>query len=142
MSTLVPDCGGVVLLRPAQAARRDDLRWGFDYPDGHRATTANGNDRWPDVLARRLQGTPATRTVIVLKIMGLVAISCCWMGWGQMRFRGLIRMCYGSDGVRYVIVFEGVNDLGTLTRRCAGFEPLEHKGALVERESASAPMSR
>ncbi|HKR84518.1 MAG TPA: SGNH/GDSL hydrolase family protein, partial [Terriglobales bacterium] len=38
---------------------------GDSITDGHGATT-NGNDRWPDVLARRLQGQPDTKNVAVL----------------------------------------------------------------------------
>ena len=35
---------------------------GDSITDGHGATT-NGNDRWTDVLARRLQGSPKTRNI-------------------------------------------------------------------------------
>src|SRR5260370_14283153 len=39
---------------------------GDSITDGHGATT-NGNDRWTDVLAARLQGLPTTRTLGVIK---------------------------------------------------------------------------
>src|SRR5215469_3974903 len=38
---------------------------GDSITDGHGATT-NGNDRWPDILARRLQASPETHTISVL----------------------------------------------------------------------------
>jgi hypothetical protein len=50
--TASPDARAVVVL-------------GDSITDGHGATT-NGNDRWTDVLAQRLQGTSTTRMIAVL----------------------------------------------------------------------------
>ena len=120
---------------PAQAAAVVTL--GDSITDGHGATT-NGNDRWPDVLARRLQGTPATKTVSVLN-HGIGGNRLLLDGLGPNALARFDRDVVAQTGVRYVIVFEGVNDLGTLTRD-APASAAEHK-ALVDRiESAYEQM--
>ena len=43
------------------------VAFGDSITDGHGATT-NGDDRWPDDLARRLLASPATRNVGVLNV--------------------------------------------------------------------------
>jgi lysophospholipase L1-like esterase len=127
--------GGVDVVAGAQAAAVVTL--GDSITDGHGATT-NGNDRWPDVLARRLQGGPATKTVSVLN-HGIGGNRLLLDGLGPNALARFDRDVVAQTGVRYVIVFEGVNDLGTLTRD-APASAAEHK-ALVERiESAYEQM--
>ncbi len=86
---------------------------GDSITDGHGATT-DGNDRWPDVLAKRLQATAATKKIGVanegiggnrLLLDGIAA-------------NGLARFDHdvlSEPGVRWVIVLEAINDLGMLT---------------------------
>ena len=126
---------GVDVAASAQGAAVVTL--GDSITDGHGATT-NGNDRWPDVLAKRLLGTPATRTVSVLN-HGIGGNRLLLDGLGPNALARFDRDVVAQTGVRYVIVFEGVNDLGTLTRD-APASVAEHK-ALVERiESAYEQM--
>ena len=47
---------------------------------------------------------------------GIVANHLLTDGLGPTRWRGLIADVLGAAGVRWVIVFEGVNDLGGLAR--------------------------
>src|SRR5260370_13809712 len=54
---------GVDVVGPEKAAAVVTL--GDSITDGHGATT-NGNDRWPDELAARMQGDKSTRTTGVL----------------------------------------------------------------------------
>jgi lysophospholipase L1-like esterase len=87
---------------------------GDSLTDGHGATT-NGNDRWPDVLARQLQSMPKTRGVGVLNA-GIGGNRLLLDGLGPNALARFDRDVLASAGVRYLIVLEGVNDLGTLTR--------------------------
>ena len=87
---------------------------GDSITDGHGATT-NGNDRWPDVLARRLQSAAKTRGVGVLNA-GIGGNRLLLDGLGPNVLARFDRDVLAPAGVRYLIVLEGVNDLGTLTR--------------------------
>jgi lysophospholipase L1-like esterase len=87
---------------------------GDSITDGHGATT-NGNDRWPDVLAARMQGDKSTRTVGLLN-EGIGGNRLLLDGLGPNALARFDRDVLAQTGVRAVIVLEGVNDLGTLTR--------------------------
>ena len=83
---------------------------GDSITDG-RGTTTNGQDRWTDQLSRSLLTDPATRDLSVLNF-GLGG-NCILRGGlgptGQSRYA---RDLFGHPGVKYVILFEGTNDLG------------------------------
>lgn len=102
---------------------------GDSITDGHGATL-NENNRWPDVLARRLQGTPAARMIGVLN-EGLGGNRLLLDGLGPNALARFDRDVLAQTGVRYLIVLEGVNDLGMLTH--AGDAPLSAHRALVRR---------
>jgi lysophospholipase L1-like esterase len=87
---------------------------GDSITDGHGATT-NGNDRWPDVLAARLQGSAATRNVAVVNA-GIGGNRLLLDGLGPNVLARFDRDVLARDGVRTLIVLEGINDLGNLTR--------------------------
>ncbi len=118
---------GVDVLAPAGAAAVAAL--GDSTTDGHGATT-NGNDRWTDVLAERLQGSPSTRNIGVLN-EGIGGNHLLTDGLGPNGLARLDRDVLAPAGVRWLIVFEGVNDLGGLTRM-GEVSPAEHN-ALVSR---------
>ena len=88
---------------------------GDSITDGHGATT-NGNDRWTDVLARRLQDRAATRTVGVLN-QGIGGNHLLSDGLGPNALARFDRDVLAQPGVGYLIVLEGVNDLGGLARK-------------------------
>ena len=102
---------------------------GDSITDGHGATT-NGNDRWTDVLAARLQGTPQTRAVGVSN-QGIGGNHLLTDGLGPNALARFDRDVLAPAGVRWLIVFEGVNDLGGLAR--TGEVPQADHAALVER---------
>jgi len=87
---------------------------GDSITDGHGATT-NGNDRWTDVLAQRLQGTPATRDIGVSN-QGIGGNHLLIDGLGPNALARFDRDALAPAGVRWVILFEGINDLGGLVR--------------------------
>jgi lysophospholipase L1-like esterase len=83
---------------------------GNSITDG-RGSTTNGNDRWPDMLSRRLRADPATRHVAVLNLGtgGNCVLRACLGPAGVDRYA---RDILNQAGVRWVIVLEGVNDIG------------------------------
>lgn len=87
---------------------------GDSITDGHGATT-NGNDRWTDVLARRLQASASTRNVGISN-QGIGGNHLLTDGLGPNALSRFDRDVLAPAGVRWVIVFEGVNDLGGLAR--------------------------
>ncbi|HTX05492.1 MAG TPA: SGNH/GDSL hydrolase family protein [Steroidobacteraceae bacterium] len=102
---------------------------GDSITDGH-ATADNSDTRWPDDLARRLQSSPATRRVSVLNV-GTGGNRLLLDGLGPNALARLDRDVLAQTGVRYLIVLEGVNDLGTATR-LAPISAAQHR-QLVER---------
>ncbi len=101
---------------------------GDSITDGHGSTT-NGNDRWTDVLARRIQTSSATRNIGVAN-EGIGGNHLLTDGLGPNALARFDRDVLAPAGVQYVIVFEGVNDLGLLSRR--GDVPAAEHAALVE----------
>lgn len=87
---------------------------GDSITDGHGATT-NGNDRWTDVLAERLQTSRQTRNVGVSN-QGIGGNHLLTDGLGPNALARFDRDVLAQAGVRWLIVFEGVNDLGGLAR--------------------------
>jgi len=101
---------------------------GDSITDGHGATT-NGNDRWTDVLAHRLQSSSKMRNVGVSN-QGIGGNHLLTDGLGPNALSRFDRDVLGPAGVRWVIVFEGVNDLGGLAR--TGEVPPEEHAARVQ----------
>ncbi|MGA7157175.1 MAG: SGNH/GDSL hydrolase family protein [Acidobacteriaceae bacterium] len=87
---------------------------GDSITDGH-ASTTNGNNRWTDVLAARLQQSPATRDIGVSN-QGIGGNHLLTDGLGPNALARFNRDVLAPAGVRWLILFEGVNDLGGLTR--------------------------
>jgi len=87
---------------------------GDSITDGHGATT-NGNDRWTDVLASRLQVSKDTRDIGVSN-QGIGGNHLLTDGLGPNALARFDRDVLAQAGVRWLIVFEGVNDLGGLAR--------------------------
>ena len=106
---------------------------GDSITDGH-ASTTNGNDRWTDVLAQRLQGDTPTRYVGVLN-QGIGGNHLLTDGLGPNALARFDRDVLAQPGVRFVIVLEGINDLGAIAR--SGEAPAEAHDALVHAILAS-----
>jgi lysophospholipase L1-like esterase len=84
---------------------------GDSITDG-RGSTTNGNDRWPDNLARRLSANRATAEVAVLN-HGIGGNRLLRDGKGPNGLARLDRDVLSQPGVRWLIVLLGVNDIGT-----------------------------
>lgn len=85
---------------------------GDSITDGHGATI-DGNDRWTDVLAQRLQAQPATSHVAVLN-QGIGGNRLLADGLGPNALSRVDHDVIAQPGVRYLVVFEGINDIGML----------------------------
>jgi lysophospholipase L1-like esterase len=116
------DLAGVEVASPARAAAIVTL--GDSITDGHGATT-NGNDRWPDALARRLAENPATREMAVLN-EGIGGNRLLLDGLGPNALARFDRDVLAQAGVTTLVLLEGINDLGTLTRNHP-VSPAEHQ---------------
>jgi lysophospholipase L1-like esterase len=87
---------------------------GDSITDGHGATT-NANNRWPDVLANRLQTSMGKRAPGVLN-QGIGGNRLLLDGRGPNALARFDHDVLEQTGVRYLIILEGVNDLGMLAR--------------------------
>jgi lysophospholipase L1-like esterase len=83
---------------------------GDSIADG-RGSTTNGNNRWPDNLARRLQANPNTGKIGVLN-QGIGGNAVVSGGLGPTALKRFEHDVLGQNGVRWLIIFEGVNDIG------------------------------
>jgi lysophospholipase L1-like esterase len=84
---------------------------GDSITDG-RGSTTNGQNRWPDELSRRLQARKGGRPVAVLNA-GIGGNRVLRDGLGPSALARLDRDVLAQPGVRWLVVLEGVNDLGT-----------------------------
>jgi lysophospholipase L1-like esterase len=99
---------------------------GDSITDG-RGSTTNGNDRWPDVLSRRLRASKATAEIAVLNL-GLGGNRLLRDGVGPNVLARFDRDVVAQPGVRWLIVLAGVNDIGT----AAGARAKGEAGATAE----------
>jgi lysophospholipase L1-like esterase len=84
---------------------------GDSLTDG-RGSDTNGNDRWTDDLFNRMHASPATVSLSVLN-QGLGGNRILNDGLGPNVLARLDRDVLAQSGVKWLIVWEGVNDIGT-----------------------------
>ncbi len=97
---------------------------GDSITDGTRSTT-DKNQRWPDVLARRLQANKKTSHIGVLNL-GIGGNRILHDGTGENALARLDRDVLAQSGVRYLIILEGINDIGNSARaQSRGEEPVQ-----------------
>jgi lysophospholipase L1-like esterase len=100
--------GVQVLADPATSGA---VMLGDSLTDG-RGSTTDHNDRWPDQLAARLRAHRSTRAVAVLN-QAAGGNRVLNDGLGPSLLARLDRDLLAHSGVRWAIVFEGINDIGT-----------------------------
>jgi lysophospholipase L1-like esterase len=100
---------------------------GDSITDGNHSTQS-GNRRWPDDLAARLAGNDATRKSGALGVVnaGISGNRLLLDGDGPNAMARLEWDVFQRSGVRYLILFEGINDLESATR------DRQPEGGLVE----------
>jgi lysophospholipase L1-like esterase len=84
---------------------------GDSITDG-RGSTTDANNRWPDLLFRRLQTIPSTAH-ISLGNLAAGGNRILADGLGPNAFGRIDRDVLAHPGVQYAMIFEGVNDIGT-----------------------------
>jgi lysophospholipase L1-like esterase len=108
---------GGVDVRPARTVPGSIVALGDSITDGA-YTTWNGNDRWTDHLAARLRDRPAGRPYGVLNhgIGGNQVLTdrtdCCGAGTSISALRRERADVRQQTRVRYLILAEGINDIG------------------------------
>jgi lysophospholipase L1-like esterase len=92
------------------------VAFGDSITDGVQSTV-DGNARWPNDLARRLEALGGSALAVADEGIGgnrvLDGARCC----GASAVARFTRDALDQPGVRDVIVLEGINDIGFLTRR-------------------------
>lgn len=102
--------GRVEVVAPEQVGAV--IAFGDSITDGTRST-ANINGRWPDQLAKRLLEKPGNvRGVLNEAIAGNRLLSEAVVPFGINALARFDRDVLGQTGATYVIVLEGINDLG------------------------------
>lgn len=87
---------------------------GDSITDGAKSTT-NGNDRWTDEMSRRLQ---AERKAVGVLNEGIGGNRLLLDHLGPNALARLDRDVLAQTAPHWLIVFEGVNDIGTCTKGC------------------------
>jgi len=100
---------GVEMCEPDRAA--GVVMRGDSLTDG-RGSTTDQNDRWPDQLLRRLQADRRTAEVAVLN-QAAGGNRVLNDGLGPNALGRIDRDVLATSGVAWLLVFEGVNDIGT-----------------------------
>jgi len=115
------------------SAKAAVVAFGDSITDGY-GIKPNSDTRWPDFLAARLKDKP----VSVLNA-GIGGNRLLLDGLGPNASARFDRDVLSQSGVKYVIVLEGVNDLGMLTRD-APASPEDHAGLVARMKTAYLQM--
>ena len=83
---------------------------GDSITDG-RGSDTDGNDRWPDLVLRKMQNNAATRSISVVN-QAAGGNRVLYDGLGPNAVGRIDRDVLAQSGVRYAMIFEGVNDIG------------------------------
>jgi lysophospholipase L1-like esterase len=86
------------------------VAFGDSITDGWHSTSGT-NNTWPDLLADRLQANPATRNLAVIN-EGIGGNRVLHDGWGPNALSRFDSDVLAPSGVKYVILFESINDIG------------------------------
>ncbi len=124
---------GVDVQGPARAAL---VALGDSITDGHGATT-DGDDRWPDDLARRLHASGRALGVLNAGIGGNHLLID---GLGPSAVARFDRDVLAQSAVRVVILLEGINDIGALSRAAPDAPPQAHAELLQRLFAADAQL--
>ncbi|MQY11174.1 hypothetical protein SRB5_12880 [Streptomyces sp. RB5] len=100
---------GVEVFAPGHASAVAVL--GDSLTDG-RGSTTNGNDRWPDLMLDQLQSHGGTADLALLN-QAAGGNRVLDDGLGPNVLARLDRDVLSASGVEWLVVFEGVNDIGT-----------------------------
>ena len=100
---------GLDVMAPAGTAALVTL--GDSITDG-RGSTTDMNNRWPDDLSRRLQANAATMGKVAVLNQGIGGNAVLTGGLGPTAQARFMRDVLQMRGVKWLIILEGINDLG------------------------------
>ena len=105
---------GVDVFAPGASAV---VAYGDSITDGNHSTT-NANHRWPDYLAARLAADPASRNAGILGMVntGISGNRVLLEGDGPSAMARLEWDVLSRSGVKYLILFHGINDIEYVAR--------------------------
>ncbi|KAK3063668.1 hypothetical protein LTS18_013709 [Coniosporium uncinatum] len=83
---------------------------GDSITDG-RGSSTDANNRWPDLLLAKMQKNPATSSIAVVN-QAAGGNRVLYDGLGPNALGRIDRDVLSHSGVRYAMIFEGVNDIG------------------------------
>lgn len=106
-----PFVKGVAVRVPAQDAAV--VCFGDSITDGA-ASTKDANQRWPDLLAKRLAGNGKTKHLGVMN-EGIGGNRILHDGYGPSALARFDRDVLAQPSARYVVLLEGINDIGAAT---------------------------
>lgn len=106
-----PFVKGVAVRVPAENAAV--VCFGDSITDGA-ASTKDANQRWPDLLAKRLAGNKKTKMLGVLN-EGIGGNRILHDGFGPNALARFDRDVLAQPAARYVVLLEGINDIGAAT---------------------------
>jgi len=86
-------------------------------------STENANQRWPDILAARLNADPNLKNVSVLNV-GIGGNRVLNEVAGPSALSRVDRDVLSQSGVRYVIVLESINDIGRLAHLATPYDDI------------------
>ena len=95
----------------ADAATASVVALGDSITDG-RGSTTDMNNRWPDQLSKRLQPNAATLNKVGVLNQGIGGNAVLSGGLGPTAMQRFARDVLQMRGVKWLIIFEGVNDIG------------------------------
>ncbi|KLO19535.1 extracellular GDSL-like lipase/acylhydrolase [Schizopora paradoxa] len=84
---------------------------GDSITDG-RASDTDGNDRWPDLLLDRMSKNAATKNIAIAN-QAAGGNRILADGLGPNAFGRIERDVISHSGIKFAMIFEGVNDIGT-----------------------------
>jgi lysophospholipase L1-like esterase len=96
------------------------VAFGDSITDGWHSTSGTHNT-WPDLLATRLQANPATRNLAVIN-EGIGGNRVLHDGWGPSALARFDSDVLAPSGVKYVVLFESINDIGNAYNATGGHD--------------------
>lgn len=113
---------GVDVYAPGRSAV---VAFGDSITDGNHSTQS-ANHRWPDYLAARLAADPGTRTAGILGVVnaGISGNRVLLDGDGPNAMARMQWDILARSGVRYLVLFHGINDIEAATRNHQPYGPL------------------
>ncbi|KAF3931285.1 hypothetical protein ABW19_dt0206219 [Dactylella cylindrospora] len=108
---------------------------GDSITDG-RGSTTNGNNRWPDLLLKNMQKKHFTRQISVVN-QAAGGNRVLYDGLGPNAQGRIDRDVLAQSGVKYAMIFEGVNDIGTAPATTAAQEAVYQRLVLAFQQIAT-----